>query len=100
MDLKQSQGQRDEADEDDDAEELLGEGEEEDEDYELDQEQIIQTILALGNEIWRNFGQEQQILDYTVFFQHQFYIQCFQMAYPAYDFSDLVKATDGAEGPE
>jgi len=22
------------------------------------------------------------------------------MAYPAYDFSDLVKATDGAEGPE
>lgn len=27
-----------------------------DQDYELDQEEIIKTILALGNEIWHNFG--------------------------------------------
>lgn len=41
-----------------------------DEDYELGQEQVIQTILALGNEIWRNFDQEEEIDDYAVFFQH------------------------------
>ena len=39
-----------------------------DEDYELDQEQIIQTILILGNEIWKNFGQEEEIDDVRVFF--------------------------------
>ena len=42
----------------------------EDEEYELDQEQVIRTILAIGNEIWHNFGQEEQIEDYAVFFQH------------------------------
>ena len=47
------------------------------EEYELDQEQVIQTILAIGNEIWHNFGQEEEIDDYQVFFQHQFYIRCF-----------------------
>ena len=73
---------------------------EEDEDYELGQEQVIQTILLLGNEIWRNFGQEEVIDDYAVFFQHQFYIECFQMAYPSYDFSDLVKATEEVDSPE
>jgi len=26
-----------------------------------DEQQIYDTILALGNEIWRNFGQEQPI---------------------------------------
>ena len=78
----------------------MGEGEDDDEEYELGQEQVIQTILLLGNEIWRNFGQEEEIDDYAVFFQHQFYIECFQMAYPSYDFSDLVKATDDAESPD
>ena len=38
------------------------------------QEQIVQTILILGNEIWRNFGQEEEIDDVSIFFQHQFYI--------------------------
>jgi hypothetical protein len=47
------------------------------EDYELDQEQIIQTILILGNEIWKNFGQTQELDDVRIFFQHTFYIQCF-----------------------
>ena len=28
----------------------------EDDEYELDQDEIIQTILMLGNEIWKNFG--------------------------------------------
>ena len=50
---------------------------EEDDEYELDQEQIINTILILGNEIWKNFGQEQQLDDVRIFFQHTFYIQCF-----------------------
>jgi len=45
-----------------------------DDDYELDQEQIIQTILILGNEIWNNFGQTQQLDDVRIFFQHTFYI--------------------------
>lgn len=54
----------------------------------------------LGNEIWRNFGQEEEIHDYAVFFQHQFYIECFQMAYPSYDFSPLIKATDEEESAE
>jgi len=44
--------------------------EDEEEEYELDQEQIIQAILTLGNEIWHNFGQEGEIDDYSVFFQH------------------------------
>jgi hypothetical protein len=78
----------------------MGDAGEDDEDYELGQEQVIQTILLLGNEIWRNFGQEEVIDDYAVFFQHQFYIECFQMAYPSYDFSDLVKATEEVDSPE
>lgn len=46
----------------------MGDGEDDDEEYELGQEQVIQTILLLGNEIWRNFGQEEEIDDYAVFF--------------------------------
>ena len=34
------------------------------------QEQIVQTILIIGNEIWRNFGQEEEIDDVSIFFQH------------------------------
>ena len=34
------------------------EGEDDEEEYELNQEQIIETILLLGNEIWKNFGGE------------------------------------------
>ena len=58
--------------------------------YEMDQEEVIKTILGIGNEIWRNFGQEGMIEDYTVFFQHQFYINCFQMAYPQIEFQGLL----------
>ena len=61
---------------------------------------MIQTILAIGNEIWHNFGQEEEIDDYQVFFQHQFYIRCFQMAYPAFDFSSLLDETENSEQPE
>ena len=70
------------------------------EDFELDQEQIIQTILILGNEIWKNFGQEEEIDDVRVFFQHTFYIQCFQMAYPDFDFSSLLEDDEENEDPE
>ena len=73
---------------------------ENDEAYELVQNEVIKTILLLGNEIWRNFGQEEVITDYGVFFQHQFYIECFQMAYPSYDFTDLVKATEEVDSAE
>ena len=69
--------------------ELMANGEE-DEEEEFDQEQIIQTILAIGNEIWKNFGQDEEIDDVRVFFQHSFYIQCFQIAYPSIDFSQLL----------
>jgi hypothetical protein len=44
-----------------------GEGEDE-EDFELDENQIVQTILQLGNEIWKNFGQEEEIDDVSIFF--------------------------------
>ena len=47
--------------------------------------------MVLGNEIWKNFGQEEEIDDVRVFFQHTFYIQCFQMAYPDFDFSSLLE---------
>ena len=70
---------------------MEGSEDEGEEDFELDQEQIIQTILILGNEIWKNFGQEEEIDDVRVFFQHTFYIQCFQMAYPDFDFSSLLE---------
>jgi len=70
------------------------------EDYELDQEQIIQTILVLGNEIWKNFGQTQPLDDVRIFFQHTFYIQCFQMAYPDFDFSSLMEDDDETVEPE
>lgn len=30
----------------------------------------------------------------SVFFQHQFYIQCFQWAYPDFDFSELLDEED------
>lgn len=40
----------------------------EEEEYELDQQQVINAILELGNEIWHNFGQEDVIMDYSVFF--------------------------------
>jgi hypothetical protein len=55
-------------------------------DDEYEQQEVINTILAIGNEIWRNFGQEDPIDDIGHFFQHQFYISCFQMAYPNFDF--------------
>lgn len=46
-------------------------GEDDDEEFELNQEQIIETILLLGNEIWKNFGGEPQPLDdVRIFFQH------------------------------
>ena len=70
------------------------------EDYELDQEQIIQTILILGNEIWKNFGQEQELDDVRIFFQHTFYIQCFQLAYPDFDFSGLMDEDEESVEPE
>ena len=38
--------------------------------YEMGQEEVIMTILGIGNEIWRNFGQEAILEDYTVFFSH------------------------------
>ena len=31
-------------------------GDDDGEEYDLTQEQIIQTILMLGNDIWKNFG--------------------------------------------
>lgn len=79
---------------------MEGSEDEGEEDFELDQEQIIQTILILGNEIWKNFGQEEEIDDVRVFFQHTFYIQCFQMAYPDFDFSSLLEDDEENEDPE
>ena len=79
---------------------MEGSDDEGEEDFELDQEQIIQTILILGNEIWKNFGQEEEIDDVRVFFQHTFYIQCFQMAYPDFDFSSLLEDDEENEDPE
>ena len=38
---------------------------------------IVETIVMLGNEIWRNFGQEDELDDVSIFFSHRFYIQCF-----------------------
>ena len=35
-----------------------------------------------------------------VFFQHAFYIQCFQMAYPDFDFSSLLEDDEENEDPE
>ena len=34
----------------------MNEGEENASEYEMDQEEVIKTILGIGNEIWRNFG--------------------------------------------
>ena len=79
---------------------MEGSEDEGEEDFELDQEQIIQTILILGNEIWKNFGQEEEIDDVRVFFQHTFYIQCFQMAYPDFDFSSLLEDDEENEDQE
>jgi hypothetical protein len=73
---------------------------EEDGEYELNQEQIIQTILVLGNEIWKNFGQTQPLEDVRIFFQHTFYINCFQLAYPDIDFSNLLDEEDEEVEPE
>lgn len=53
---------------------MRGPDDDEGEDYELDENQIVQTILQLGNEIWKNFGQEEEIDDVSIFFYHQFYI--------------------------
>ena len=44
------------------------EEEEDDEEYELNSEQIIQTIILLGNEIWKNFGQVTPLDDVRIFF--------------------------------
>lgn len=81
---------------DDDGDEIEGEEEE----YEQDQQQVISAILVLGNEIWHNLGQEDDIYDYSVFFQHQFYIRCFQMAYPHFDFDGLFDDAEDEENPE
>jgi len=40
----------------------------------LSEEQIIATILDLGNQIWGNMGFEEPIQDASVFFRDQFYI--------------------------
>jgi hypothetical protein len=39
-----------------DSSDMRGGQEEDEEDFELDENQIVQTILQLGNEIWKNFG--------------------------------------------
>jgi hypothetical protein len=54
----------------------------------------------LGNEIWKNFGQTRPLEDVRIFFQHTFYIQCFQMAYPDFDFSQLLEDEDESVEPE
>ena len=83
---------------------LMDEMEDDDEDLSMDemeqQKQIIQTILILGNDIWRNFGQDDEIDDVEIFFQHQFYIQCFQMAYPEINFYSLLEGDDDEQDPE
>jgi hypothetical protein len=38
--------------------------------------------LAIGNEIWRNFGQDDEIDNVQIFFRHEFYVQFFQIIYP------------------
>lgn len=43
-------------------------GEELDSDEMEQQKQIVQTILILGNDIWRNFGQEDELDDVEIFF--------------------------------
>ena len=77
-----------------------GSNQDDQEDYELTENQIVQTILQLGNEIWKNFGQEEEIDDVSVFFQHQFYIQCFQWAYPDFDFSELLEGDEDDDNPQ
>ena len=49
-----------------------GSGEMDDDDDEMGLEQhknlIVETIVMLGNEIWRNFGQEDELDDVSIFF--------------------------------
>ena len=48
--------------------ELEGLGED-DLEYGLESEsQVIEAILSLGNEVWRNFGQEQALDEVEIFF--------------------------------
>lgn len=47
------------------------------ESLELDEEQVIGAILAMGNEIWRNLGQTQTLNDVSLFFDSEFYIKVF-----------------------
>ena len=49
-----------------------GDSQESDED--LTEEQKIAIIMDLGNQIWHNMGQDEDIEDTTVFFRDQFYI--------------------------
>lgn len=65
---------------------------------ELDEEQVVGAILALGNEIWQNLGQTEALEDVSIFFEPQFYVNVFSLAYPAYDFSSLLE--DDGEGTD
>jgi len=60
----------------------------------LSEEQIVATILDLGNQIWGNMGFEDPIQDASVFFRDQFYMQFFMSAFPDSDFSQLVETDD------
>ena len=64
--------QEDMMDGDDDMMDGDGSGEMDDDDDEMGLEQhknlIVETIVMLGNEIWRNFGQEDELDDVSIFF--------------------------------
>jgi len=79
----------------------MGEGEgEEDMEQELNEEEIVQVIIQLGNDILRNLGVEEPIDDVAVFFSDEFYIQFFQAAFPEIDFSQLTAGQDVNEMAE
>lgn len=58
-----------------------------DDEEELNEEEIVQVILQLGNDILKNLRVEEPIDDVGVFFGDEFYIQFFQAAFPEIDFS-------------
>ena len=80
------------------AEEYELDSEDQGESLELDEEQVVGAILALGNEIWMNLGQTEALDDVSIFFEPSFYVSVFSLAYPAYDFSSLLE--DDGEGTD